>query len=121
MPHVQRSDLDHPSTGKVVDHQLADHQKGDFNEFLKNRQKGVAWDDRFQKAREEEKKRKADIEQKFKKAKDAPDAGPEAPMSLPSIGTDTSLSLLLLYLPERMINETVCGGAVFYVGAELHT
>jgi hypothetical protein len=30
-----------PATGKVVDHQSADHQKGDFNEFLKSRQKGV--------------------------------------------------------------------------------
>ncbi len=73
-----------PSTGKIVDHQSADHQKGDFNEFLKSRQKGVAWDDRFQKAKDEEKKRKADIEQKFKQAKDTPDTdNEEKPMSSP--------------------------------------
>jgi hypothetical protein len=72
-----------PSSGKIVDHQSVDHQKGDFNEFLKSRQKGVAWDDRFQKAREEEKKRKADIEQKFKQAKDSPGEESEKPMSSP--------------------------------------
>lgn len=72
-----------PSSGKIVDHQSVDHQKGDFNEFLKSRQKGVAWDDRFQKAREEEKKRKADIEQKFKQAKDSPGEQSEKPMSSP--------------------------------------
>ena len=73
-----------PATCKVVDHHSADHQKGDFNEFLKNRNKGPAWDDRFQKAREEEKKRKQDIENKFKKAKEITDndAGAE-PMKSP--------------------------------------
>ena len=73
-----------PATGKVVDHQSADHQKGDFDEFMKNRKKGVAWDDRFQKAREEEKKRKEEIEQKFKQAREStePDSD-EKPMQSP--------------------------------------
>jgi hypothetical protein len=66
-----------PASGKVVDHQSADHQKGNFNEFLKNRGKGVAWDNRFQKAKEDEAKRKAEIEQKFKQAKDTPSALPD--------------------------------------------
>jgi hypothetical protein len=65
------------STGKIVDHQSADHQKGDFNEFLKNRQKGVAWDDRLKKAKEEEKKRKEEIEQKFRKARESTEIGPD--------------------------------------------
>jgi hypothetical protein len=65
-----------PASGKVVDHQSADHKKGDFDEFVKNRQKGVAWDDRMQKAKDEESRRKAEIEEKFKKAKDDKEAGP---------------------------------------------
>ena len=65
-----------PASGKVVDHQSADHKKGDFDEFVKNRQKGVAWDDRLKRAKEEEAKRKAEIEEKFKKAKDDKEAGP---------------------------------------------
>ena len=74
-----------PATCKIVDHQSADHQKGNFDEFMKNRQKGVAWDDRFQKAKDEELKRKAAIEEKFKKAKESPDTGPEdeTPMKSP--------------------------------------
>jgi len=65
-----------PASGKVVDHQSADHKKGDFGEFMKNRQKGVAWDDRLKRAKEDEAKRKAEIEQKFMKVKEDKDAGP---------------------------------------------
>ena len=73
-----------PASGKVVDHQSADHQKGDFNEFLKSRQKGAGWDDRFQKAKTDEAKRKAEIEQKFKQAKESPESGSgENPMQSP--------------------------------------
>jgi benzoyl-CoA reductase/2-hydroxyglutaryl-CoA dehydratase subunit BcrC/BadD/HgdB len=63
-----------PSTCKVVDHKSADHQKADFGEFLKSRQgrEGI-WDEKMKKAREEEAKRKADLEQKFKMAKENPD------------------------------------------------
>ena len=72
-----------PATGKAVDHQTADHQKGDFNEFLKNRKKGVAWDDRLQKAREDERKRKEELEQNFKKAKETEINPDEKPMRSP--------------------------------------
>ena len=59
-----------PSTLKIVDHQSADHQKADFNEFMKNRNKSSAWDEKMKKAKDEDIKRKAEIEQKFKKAKE---------------------------------------------------
>ena len=73
-----------PASGKVVDHQSADHQKGDFEEFMKSRKKGTAWDDRFQKAKEEEIKRKAEIERKFLKAKETTEDGTEEkPMQSP--------------------------------------
>ena len=62
-----------PLTGKVVDHKSFEHQKANFEEFLNSRKKGVAWDDKFQKAKEEEAKRKAEIELKFKQAKENPD------------------------------------------------
>jgi Zn-finger nucleic acid-binding protein len=74
-----------PSSGKVVDHQSADHQKGNFEDFLKSRQKGPAWDDRLKKAKDDEAKRKAEIEQKFKQAaKEPQEINPEdAPMKSP--------------------------------------
>ncbi|KMQ51149.1 hypothetical protein CHISP_1855 [Chitinispirillum alkaliphilum] len=59
-----------PATCKVVEHKSPDQPKADFNEFLKSRKQGVSWDDKFQKAKEEEKRRKEEIEQKFKKAKE---------------------------------------------------
>lgn len=61
------------ASGKVVDHKPVDQQKASFDDFLKSRKKGVAWDDKFQKAKEEEAKRKAEIEMKFKQAKESPD------------------------------------------------
>lgn len=70
------------TTQKIVDHKSADQPKANFEEFLKNRKKGVAWDDKFQKAKEEEAKRKAEIEMKFKKAKDE-DLGPIEPLKSP--------------------------------------
>ena len=66
-----------PSTQKVVDHQSADHQKADFGEFLKNRDKKPAWDDRLTKAKEDERKRKEEIDRKFKAAKDDPSTLPD--------------------------------------------
>ncbi len=72
-----------PATCKVVEHKSPDQQKTDFKEFLKSREKGVAWDDKFQKAKEEEKKRKAEIEQKFKQAKDLTDSKPDDPFKSP--------------------------------------
>jgi hypothetical protein len=72
-----------PSTGKVVDHKEVDHQKADFNEFLKSRQKGTAWDEKMKKAREEEAKRKAEIEMKFRVAKETEDATPDETLRPP--------------------------------------
>ena len=60
-----------PAKGKVVDHQSADHQKADFGAFLKSREQKTAWDDKMKKAKEEEAKRKAEIEQKFKVARES--------------------------------------------------
>jgi len=62
-----------PSTGKVVDHKSVDKQKADFSEFLKAQKNYTpAWDEKFNKIKEEKAKRKAEIEEKFKKAKDLP-------------------------------------------------
>ena len=60
-----------PASGKVVDHKSADQQKANFEEFLKSRQKNSAWDDKMKKAKEEEAKRKAEIEMKFKVARES--------------------------------------------------
>lgn len=60
-----------PATGKVVDFRAHDQQKADFNEFLKSqKQKSSEWDDKLKKAKEEEIKRKAELEKKFKEAKE---------------------------------------------------
>lgn len=71
-----------PSTLKVVDHKPADHPKASLEQFLQDRKKGVAWDDKFQKAKEEEARRKAEIEMKFKKAKEE-DVGSAEPFKSP--------------------------------------
>ncbi|MBN1757241.1 MAG: hypothetical protein JW863_02920 [Chitinispirillaceae bacterium] len=60
-----------PASGKVVDHKSADQQKANFDDFLKSRQKGTAWDDKMKKAKEDEAKRKAEIEMKFKVARES--------------------------------------------------
>jgi hypothetical protein len=63
-----------PSTGKVIDHKAVDHQKADFNDFLQARKNHQPqWDDKFKKAQAEKAKRKAEIEEKFKMAKENPD------------------------------------------------
>lgn len=59
-----------PATCKVVDHKSADQQKIGLEEFLKKQKEGKAWDEKFSKAKEEEAKRKAEIEKKFKEAKE---------------------------------------------------
>ncbi|MDG5815589.1 hypothetical protein QA601_10890 [Chitinispirillales bacterium ANBcel5] len=58
-----------PVTSKVVEHRSAEEKKMGFEEFLNSRKKGVCWDDKFKKAKEEERKRKEQIEQKFRSAK----------------------------------------------------
>lgn len=72
-----------PSTGKVVDHKSVDQPKANFEEFLKSRNKTTAWDDKLKKAKEDEAKRKAEIEMKFKKAKEEADTDNPEPMKSP--------------------------------------
>jgi hypothetical protein len=63
-----------PSTGKVVDHKAVDKPKADFDGFLKaQKNHNPQWDDKFKKIQEEKAKRKAEIEEKFKQAKENPD------------------------------------------------
>jgi hypothetical protein len=63
------------STGKVVDHRSADHQKADFGEFLKAREsRGDIWEQKLKKAKEDEAKRKAERDEKFKQAKEHPES-----------------------------------------------
>ena len=72
-----------PASGKVVDHKAADQQKSNFEDFLKARQKGTAWDEKMKKAKEDEAKRKAEIEMKFKTAKDTTNVGTDEPFQSP--------------------------------------
>jgi hypothetical protein len=63
------------STGRVVDHASADHQKSDFEDFMKKQKgKSSGWEDKFKKAKDDEARRKAEIEEKFRNAKENPDA-----------------------------------------------
>lgn len=63
------------ATAKVVDHHTADHQKQDLDTFLKNRQKpDNFWDEKLKKAKDETARRKADLEQRFREAKEHPEA-----------------------------------------------
>jgi hypothetical protein len=57
-----------PSTLKIVDHRPADHQKASLEQFLKDSKQDKGWDEKMKKAQEEEARRKAEIEEKFKKA-----------------------------------------------------
>jgi hypothetical protein len=62
------------SSGKVVDHKSADHQKTDFNDFVKQqKEKSSQWEGKIKKAAEDTAKRKAEIEEKFKVAKEKPE------------------------------------------------
>jgi len=54
------------STLKIVDHREAGHQKPDLEQFLKDSKKDKGWDEKMKKAREDEARRKAEIEAKFK-------------------------------------------------------
>ena len=62
------------STGKVVDHKSADQQKVDFNSFLKSQDgRASALEEKARKAKEDMAKRKVEIEQQFKQAKEHPE------------------------------------------------
>jgi hypothetical protein len=58
------------STLRIVDHQEADHKKADLAQFLKDSKQDKGWDAKMKAAREEEARRKAEIEEKFKQAKE---------------------------------------------------
>ncbi|MBN1308806.1 MAG: hypothetical protein JXA18_12860 [Chitinispirillaceae bacterium] len=72
-----------PASGKVVDHKAADRQKSNFEDFIKARKQGTAWDEKMKKAKEEEAKRKAEIEIKFKVAKETTDGTPDESLQSP--------------------------------------
>ncbi|MDR3012747.1 MAG: hypothetical protein LBU70_06005 [Chitinispirillales bacterium] len=57
-----------PSSLKIVDHRPADREKADLQKFLEDSKKDKGWDDKMKKAFEEEARRKAEIEEKFKQA-----------------------------------------------------
>jgi hypothetical protein len=72
-----------PSTGKVVDHKSADKKKADFDGFLKaQKNPNPQWDEKFKKIQDDKAKRKAEIEEKFKQAKENPEAF-EGPVDSP--------------------------------------
>lgn len=60
------------ASGKIVDHKSSEHAKANFEDFLKSRGKETAWDEKMRRAKEDEKKRKEEIELKFKGVKDEP-------------------------------------------------
>jgi gas vesicle protein len=58
-----------PSTGEVVDHKSADHHKADLGEFLKTQKdRGSVLEDKFKKAKDEQQKRKQELDSRFKDA-----------------------------------------------------
>jgi len=62
------------STGKVVDHKSADKKKVDLDSFLEEQKnRSSKWEHKLKSAESVEAKRKAEIEAKFKKAKENPD------------------------------------------------
>jgi hypothetical protein len=59
-----------PSSGKVVDHKSADHQKADLGEFMKtHKDRGNILEDQFKKAKMEKEKHKQEMDKKFKDAR----------------------------------------------------
>jgi phage FluMu protein Com len=63
------------STGDVVEHKAAVHEKVGFDDFLNaQKNKSSQWNEKMQKAKENELKKKERWEEKFKKAKEDPDS-----------------------------------------------
>jgi hypothetical protein len=58
------------STLRIVDHREADRKKADLAQFLKDSKQDKGWDAKMMAAREEEARRKAEIEEKFKRARE---------------------------------------------------
>jgi uncharacterized protein YbaR (Trm112 family) len=62
------------STGRVVDHKSADQQKMSLDGFLKAQQeKAGKWDEKMARSKDEDAKRKSELEERFKKARENPD------------------------------------------------
>ncbi len=63
------------STGKVIDHKTAEQQKVSFDSFMKQQEsRNSRWEDKISKAKSDTARRRAEIEEKFKKARENPDA-----------------------------------------------
>lgn len=63
-----------PSTGKIADHKSADHKKIDLDDFLKSQKdRGSKLEQQFIKAKEEQQKRKVEMNEKFKRTKEHPE------------------------------------------------
>jgi len=62
------------STGKVVDHKSADQQKVSLDSFLKAQQeKSGKWDQKMVKAKDDVARRKQELEERFKQAREHPE------------------------------------------------
>jgi hypothetical protein len=67
-----------PSTGRVVDHQAADHQRASLDEFMKmQKNRGSALEEQFKKAKAEQEKRREQMDSQFRKAGQNDDGKPD--------------------------------------------
>jgi uncharacterized protein YhaN len=65
------------STGRVVDHKSADQQKVSLDSFLKEQQeKSGKWDQKMVKAKDDVARRKQELEERFKRAREHPEELP---------------------------------------------
>ena len=63
------------STGRVIDHKTAEQQKISFDKFMKaQKERSGKWESRMDKAKDETARRRAEIEEKFRQARENPDA-----------------------------------------------
>lgn len=62
------------STGKVVDHKSSDQKKVELGDFLEaQKSRASKWDQKMQKAKDETAKRKTELDEQFRHAKEHPD------------------------------------------------
>jgi len=63
-----------PSSGRLIDHKSADHKKLDLQDFMKSeKNKSSELEGKLIKAKEEHEKRKLQLEEDFKHAKEHPE------------------------------------------------
>ena len=73
-PHCKTNLWVDPTTGSVVDFKTTEHKKLDLNDFVKNQKnRSSDLEDIFKKAKQEQIKRKEQMEKDFKKVKENPD------------------------------------------------